>query len=72
MYFKGISTREIADLREQIYVAYYTLVQISIISKEMIPKVQTYRNARSAISFLHLLDATRVSLRRKTYQREAV
>lgn len=73
MYSKGITTREIADLLEKMYGICYTPAQISIISKDMIPKVQAYHKRKLSNKFFCVyLDATYVPLKRDTYQREAV
>ncbi len=73
MYSQGVTTREIAELLEKMYGVYYTPAQVSIISKDMIPKVQAYHQRKLSDKFFCVyLDATYVPLRRDTYQREAV
>lgn len=73
LYFKGVTTREIADLIEKMYGGYYSPAMVSNISKEMIPKVEAYYQRHLSDKFFCVyLDATYIPLKRVTYEREAV
>lgn len=73
LYFKGVTTREIADLIEKMYGGYYSPAMVSNISKEMIPKVEAYHQRHLSDKFFCVyLDATYIPLKRVTYEREAV
>ena len=70
LYSKGVTTREIADLIEKMYVSHYSAGQVSNISKQM---VQAYhKRSLSDKFFCVYLDATYLPLRRQTFEREAV
>lgn len=71
LYSKGVTTREIADLK--MYGGYYSPAMVSNISKEMIPKVEAYHQRHLSDKFFCVyLDATYIPLKRVTYEREAV
>ena len=73
LYSKGVTTREIADLIEKMYGSHYSPVQVSNISKQMIPKVEVYHQRKLSDKFVCVyLDATYIPLRRITFDREAV
>ena len=73
LYSKGVTTREIADLIEKMYVSHYSAGQVSNISKQMVPKIEAYhKRSLSDKFFCVYLDATYLPLRRQTFEREAV
>ncbi|WP_259318261.1 transposase, partial [Lactobacillus amylovorus] len=55
------------------YGSHYSPAQVSNISKQMIPKVETYHQRKLSDKFFCVyLDATYIPLRRITFDREAV
>lgn len=73
LYSKGVTTRQIAGLIEEMYGSYYTAGTVSNISKQMIPKIQAYHQRKLDDKFFCVfLDATYIPLKRLTFDKEAV
>lgn len=73
LYSKGVTTREIAKLIEEMYGSYYTASTVSNISKQMMPKIEAYHQRKLDDKFFCVfLDATYVPLKRMTFENEAV
>jgi putative transposase len=73
LYSKGVTTREIGDLIEKMYGEYYSAGTVSNITKQITPKIQEYHHRKLNDKFFCIyLDATYISLKRITYEKEAV
>lgn len=73
LYKKGITTREIADLMEKMYVKHYSPTTISNISKVMKNEIEAYHNRKIKKDFIVLYsDATYLPVRRNPTAKEAL
>lgn len=73
LYKKGITTREIADLLEQMYGSNYSPTTISNISKVMKSGIEAYHNRKIKKGFVVLYcDATYIQVRRDSVAKEAL
>ncbi|WP_310652741.1 transposase, partial [Lactobacillus jensenii] len=64
---------EIANLIEKMYGTHYSPAKVSIISKQMIPKVEANHKRKLSDKFFCVYrDTTYIPWRRDTFEREAV
>ena len=73
LYKKGITTREISELIEKMYGAYYTPQTISNITKQVQQDVEAFHNRKINNKYIVIYcDATYIPVRRDTVAKEAL
>ena len=73
MYSKGISTRKMAEILEEIFHSRYSKSTISRISEITVPEISKWRSRRLEKRYIAIfLDAMFLSIRRETVEKECV
>lgn len=73
LYQKGVTTREIAELMEKMYGAYYSPQTVSNLTKVVDEQVQAFKQRQLSIQYaIVYLDATYLPLRRDSVAKEAI
>ncbi|MCP0887474.1 IS256 family transposase [Ligilactobacillus sp. WILCCON 0076] len=73
LYSKGVTTREIADLIEEMYGTYYSATTVSNITAQVTKQIESFHQRTIKANYVCLfLDATYLPLRRDSVQKEAV